>query len=136
MPLPPEIIAEDIHSFVLHVFLSVPNILQKDMKDLYEMFISMYYPLSLKYQQDLENAISAEMLNRFCQYETALVVHKNYTIQDHQGTYYKMDPESESGYFVTTNAWYIVEHTNRVWIIFPTDPRIILENNGITRIYE
>jgi hypothetical protein len=95
----------------------------------------MYYPLTVLQQIDLDNCISQELL-RFDDYETVLLVHSKFRILKHKGTYYKMDKDSESGYFVTKDKWYIVEECKDNWEMYPTYPRLILENNGITRIYE
>jgi hypothetical protein len=138
MPLPPEIITKDIHSFVTTLFdtlLDKPSLLQKEPHELYSMFASMYYPLTVLQQAELDTCISQELL-RFDDYETVLLVHRKFRILKHKGTYYKMDKDSESGYFVTKDKWYIVEECNDNWEMYPTYPRLILENNGITRIYE
>lgn len=139
MPLPPEIITKDIHSFVMTLFDSLvdkPALLQKEPHHLYSMFASMYYPLTVLQQIDLDNCISQELIRRFDEYETVISVHPKFKILKHKGTYYKMDKDSESGYFVTKETWYIVEEYNDNWEMYPTYPRLILENNGITRIYE
>jgi hypothetical protein len=139
MPLPPEIITKDIHSFVTTLFDSLvdkPSLLQKDSNELCGMFASMYYPLTGPQQFELDACISQELTRRFDEYDTAISVHPNFRILKHKGTYYKMDKDSESGYFVTTKNWYIVEEYKDNWEMYPTYPRLILENNGITRIYE
>ncbi len=139
MPLPPEIITKDIQCFVMTLFDSLidkPSFLQKDSYELYGMFASMYYPLTVLQQIELDNFISQELVHRFEDYDTAISVHPNFRILKHKGTYYKMDKDSESGYFVTTKNWYIVEEYKDNWEMYPTYPRLILENNGITRIYE
>jgi hypothetical protein len=137
MPIPSHGITEDIHSFVENLFDSLtPSNLQKDMIELYQMFKEQYYPLTLRQQEELDECITTEIMNRCYQYDTAISVHRNFRIQTLDGTYYRMDPDNESGYFVTTNDWYIVEHCPDHWEMYPTHSRIIIGNKGITRIYE
>lgn len=139
MPLPPEVITADIRSFVTTLFDSLvdkPSLLQKEPHELYQMFANMYYPLTPLQQIYLDTCISQELTHRFETYETAVSVHPKFRIFQHKGTYYKMDKDSESGYFVTKDTWYIVEECKDNWEMYPTYPRLILENNGITRIYE
>ena len=139
MPLPPEIITKDIHSFVTTLFdslLDKPSLLKKEQHELYGMFASMYYPLTVLQQTELDTCISQELIHRFDDYETAVSVHPKFRILKNKGTYYRMDKDSESGYFVTKDTWYIVEEYKDNWEMYPTHARLILENNGITRIYE
>jgi|LauGreDrversion4_2_1035121.scaffolds.fasta_scaffold33565_3 hypothetical protein len=139
MPLPPDIITKDIRSFVMALFDSLasnPSLLQKDTAGIYDMFTSLFYPLSKVQQIELDDCISQELLKRYYNYETALAVHPEFKMMQYTGTYYKMDDASESGYFVTKDTWYIVEECTDHWEMYPTNPRILLENNGITRIYD
>jgi len=138
MPLPPYIITQDIHEFVKELIQSMkqdPSILKKDISDIYQMFRSKYYGLSESQQFELDDCITKELLDRYCQYEEAVSVHTNYIIPPFQGTYYRMDPENESGYFVTSSEWYIVVKYEE-WELFPTHQRIHIENKGVVRIYE
>ena len=139
MPLPEEIITADMHSFVTHLFDSLterPSLFELDISEIYSMFVTMYYPLSVHHQTELDGRITKEIMNRFYEYETVLSVHPNFRILKHKGTYYKMDKDSESGYFVTPENWYIVEECKDHWEMYPTHQRTILQNKGILRIYE
>ena len=139
MPLPQEIITADMQSFVTYLFDSLterPAFFELDISGIYSMFVSMYYPLSIHHQTELDDRVMKEIMTRFYEYETVLSVHPNFKILTHKGTYYKMDKESESGYFVTSKTWYIVEECKDNWEMYPTHQRTILQNKGITRIYE
>ena len=139
MPLPQEIITTDLQSFVTDLFDSLkerPALFELDISEIYSMFVSIYYPLSVHYQKELDDRVMKEIMTRFYEYETVLSVHPKFRILTHKGTYYKMDKESESGYFVTKDTWYIVEECKDNWEMYPTHQRTILQNKGITRIYE
>jgi hypothetical protein len=138
MPLPPYVITEDIREFAATLVDSIktkPSILEKDVPEIYQLFCTKYYPLSESQQTEFDECITTELLEKYYNYETVIHVHYDYTIRSYQGTYYRMDPDSESGYFVTSNDWYIVEKRED-WEMFPTHPQIIIENKGVVRIYE